>query len=173
MRPTTRITIPLLTVLIPALLFTACQRQDAPSTDTGTDTGNWLRGDARENFAAVEEQFGGFGVTMWEMGYRYMELYWAGLDENWEYAEHQLEEMEEALRRGLVRRPERTASALDFLEASLPAMHAAVESENLMEFREAFTVFTQSCNACHAREDHAYIRIAPPVLRMTPVRKGE
>jgi hypothetical protein len=165
-----RITFALVTILVPALLLSACKQQDAPSTDTG----NWLRGDARENFEAVEEQFGGFSVTMWEMGYRYMELYWAGLDENWEYAEHQLEEMEEAMRRGIIRRPEHAEAARTFLlEHALPRMHAVVENGDVHEFREEGAVLTQSCNACHTARDHAFIRIAPPVLRMTPVRLGE
>ena len=38
---------------------------------------------------------------MVETGYRYQELYWAGQDENWEYADYQLEKIKIAIENGL------------------------------------------------------------------------
>src|SRR5690606_13908388 len=142
--------------------------EDRPA-DSGSERVAWLSGDTDAKFETVEDQFGGFGVTMWEMGYRYIELYWAGQDENWDYAEHQPHELEAALQRGMVRRPERAASARPFLDEVVPAMHTAIASRNPAQFREAFVTFTQSCNACHAMEDHGYITVAPPTFRLSPV----
>ncbi len=160
-----------LPLLLAALIPVGCGQEEGPHPEAHEDHAAWLKGDTETKFTAVEEQLGGFGTTMWEMGYRYIELYWAGQDENPEYAEHQLHEMEEALERGLIRRPERAASARTFLENSIPAMRTAIASRDTVRFRKAFTAFTQSCNACHALEDHAYITVAPPTFRLSPVQR--
>jgi len=50
-------------------------------------------GTEQEKINTIEKQFRGFDNAMVETGYRYQELYWAGQDENWEYADYQLEKI--------------------------------------------------------------------------------
>lgn len=40
-------------------------------------------------------------MPMVEKGYRDQELYWAGQDENWDYADYQIEKIRKAIENGL------------------------------------------------------------------------
>src|SRR3990167_6171567 len=72
----------------------------------------WLNLPDNEKFKVIENQFRGFDKTMIEVGYRYNELYWAGVDQNWDSANYHLEKIEHTIKLGLERRPKRKASAL-------------------------------------------------------------
>lgn len=63
---------------------------------------------------------------MVETGYRYQELYWAGQDQNWEYADYQIEKIKIAIENGLERRPKRAKSAEHLLTYILPEMKKAL-----------------------------------------------
>ena len=133
--------------------------------------GNWIKGSPQQQIQAIERQFRGFDNAMFETGYRYQELYWAGQDENWEYAGYQLEKIETAIRNGLERRPKRTASAQHFLTRVLPEMKEAVESKDSAIFTEDFTNMTINCNNCHAMEKVPFFTVKIPTERQSPIRK--
>lgn len=154
-------------VLISVALL-ACQ-SPSESTDVLPD-GKWLEGSDQEKIHSIEKQFRGFGNTMWETGYRYQELYWAGMDKNWEYAEHQLEELAEAVEYGLVRRPKRAESAQYFLNQSIPQMEEAIEQKDSLVFFEEFKLLTESCNSCHAMEEMPFLKVQTPTQRQSPIR---
>ena len=59
--------------------------------------GEWVSGSDSEKIKAVERQFRGFDMAMVETGYRFQELYWAGSDENWDYADYQVEKLRKAI----------------------------------------------------------------------------
>ena len=159
----------LFTITIIAMLTFSCQTsQEEKSTAVGLD--GWLEGSTEEKFEEVAHQLGGFSRTMVEVGYRYSELYWAAMDENWPYAEHQIEHIIEAMEDGLKRRPLRAASAEEFMKETLPYMEALIEKEDKEEFLKGFQMLTSSCNACHAKEGESYIMIQPPLNRTSPVR---
>ena len=61
-----------------------------------------LAPDARP--AAIERQLRGFDTTMAEVAYRYTEMYWGGVDGNWDYAAHQAQNLTTAFTLGLERR---------------------------------------------------------------------
>ena len=48
----------------------------------------WIHGDSGQHWQTVEKHLRGLDVAMMEIGYRYAELYWAGMDSNWEYADY-------------------------------------------------------------------------------------
>lgn len=133
------------------------------------DDDSWLRGDANERFHTVAEHLRGFGPAMIEVGYRYVELYWAGHDENWGYAEHQLEEMVEVVDLALERRPERRESSEMFFYNSVRAMEEAVAARDRGMFMERFERFTTNCNACHVSEGVPFFRVAQPTFRLSPI----
>ncbi|EON79461.1 hypothetical protein ADIS_0028 [Lunatimonas lonarensis] len=141
-------------------------------TDTYSELGNngWLKGSDEEKMEEIAHQLGGFSRTMVEVSYRYSELYWAGEDQNWKYAEHQLEHLVEALEDGLTRRPVRATSSKDFLEKTVPSVEEAIASEDKAVFDEGFRTLTLGCNVCHAKEGEGFIRIQKPLVRSSPVR---
>lgn len=151
--------------------FFACQT-NTQTEEISTAVGHegWLEGTTEEKFEEVAHQLGGFSRTMVEVSYRYSELYWAGMDENWGYADHQVEHIIEAMEDGLKRRPERAESAESFMKESIPAIEELIKKENKEEFLKGFRALTSGCNACHAKEGESYIMIAEPEIRTSPVR---
>ncbi len=138
----------------------------APAASPAADT--WLRGSVDERFAQVARHLRGFDVAMVETGYRYGELYWAGRDGNWDHALYQLGKLETAVTNGVERRPKRAASART-LEEPVRAMKAVLEARDAAGFEPAFATLTARCNACHAAEQVAFIHIAAPTIRVSPV----
>ncbi|MFD2034828.1 hypothetical protein ACFSKL_08510 [Belliella marina] len=151
-------------------ILVSCQSVVTEDERTAVGSEGWLEGTSEEKFEEVAHHLGGFSRTMIEVSYRYSELYWAGMDENWGYAEHQVEHMIEAIEDGIKRRPTRAASAESFLKESLPAMEELIKKENKEEFIKGFRALTSGCNACHAKEGESFIKIAEPEIRTSPVR---
>ncbi len=160
-----------LTIVLMSLLMVNCAPGEGDSSEDITSVGRdgWLSGTTDEKFETVTNHFGGFARAMMEVNYRYVELFWAGEDENWDYAAYQLEEMEEALEDGFQRRPGRKASGEHFMEVVMPEMVSAIQSEDKRVFDEAFELFTLQCNSCHAMEDAAYIHVNKPEKRHTNI----
>ncbi len=69
------------------LLLGACLAAFACSSSSPrTSDATWLSADAEERRLQLERQLRGFDVAMMEVGHRYIDLYWAGRDANWETA---------------------------------------------------------------------------------------
>jgi hypothetical protein len=148
--------------------------QDArsASADTGTDQ-TWIEAAARaggerpEN--VIARQFRGLDVAMIEIEHRYVELYFAGQDRNWEYAEHQIEHMERAMDMAIERRPARAASARTYFYPALDRLEAVVEAQDADAFAAEFESFRQTCNACHVAEDEPAFVVQTPTARRTTI----
>jgi len=136
---------------------------------TSTSAEHWLTGSESERWENTARHFRGLDQAMVETGYRYTELYWAGQDQNWDYAQYQLDKMRLSLELALERRPKRQASAAVFLQQELPAMATALETRDIQAFRPAFQALTQSCNACHQREQVAFFQVQTPTQRLSPL----
>ena len=141
---------------------------DPGAAPAGSD--GWLTGSTQEKFETVAGQFRGFDHAMWEVGYRYSELHWAGEDENWEYAMYHAEKLRTAMEQGFERRPAREASAADFLGSDLPAVKEAIEEGDYELFNERMDVLTNSCNICHAMEEVPFMQVERPSVRATVMR---
>ena len=101
-------------ILLSIILLTlGCKSKDEKNIE-----GNWIKGDKQSQIETIEKQFRGFDMTMVETGYRYQELYWAGQDENWDYAQYQIEKIRKTLKNEFERRPKRAKSAEVFLNNS-------------------------------------------------------
>jgi len=103
------------------------------------------------------------------VSYRYAELYWSGIDENWEYAEYQREHIDEAMEQGFMRRPEREASSQQFISAALPEIEEVIQTGDKEKFLESFTRLTASCNTCHAMEEVAFMTVKIPEQRYSVI----
>ena len=145
-------------LVLAAIVFssTSCEQ------NRQNQNGNWIKGSEEEKWKMVEDQIGGFGVVMKEVVYRYEELFWAGKNQNWDYATHQLEEIQEALEKGIIRRPERKETTLVFLDSTIPAMLEAIQQKDTLLFSQTFERFRMECISCHIKEDHGYIKIITP-----------
>ena len=140
-------------------------------TDKETAQGDWIKGTETEQIKTIEKQFRGFDNAMVETGYRYQELYWAGQDQNWEYADYQLEKIKIAIENGLERRPKRAKSAEHFLSYTLPEMKKSIESKDKMIFNKNFQTMTINCNSCHTMEKVPFFNVQIPTERQSPIRK--
>jgi len=147
------------------LFLSACnQKQEAVQ-------GQWIKGNAKKKLETIESQFRGFDMAMVETGYRYQELFWAGQDQNWEYADYQLEKIQKAIENGLERRPRRAQSAQHFLTVTVPQMKEALNKRNKIIFNENFQLLTNSCVSCHAMEKVPFFTVKTPTERQSPIRK--
>lgn len=156
-------------LLIISFLLNGCPGHTHDDQPAGPD--GWLTGDSHEKFDKLAAQLGGFSAAMQEVGYRYIELYWAGSDANWDYASYQAAKIGSAIEDGIERRPARAESASRFLNSDLPAMQDAIDAHDRDTFMQAFNAFTQSCNTCHGAEDVPFIAIELPGERISPVRR--
>lgn len=154
-------------ILIVTLGLFGCNQQ----TDKETTQGDWIRGTETEQIKTIEKQFRGFDNAMVETGYRYQELYWGGQDQNWEYADYQLEKIKIAIENGLERRPKRAKSAEHFLNYVLPEMKKSVESKDTAVFSKGFQTMTINCNSCHEIEKAPFFSVQIPTNRQSPIKK--
>jgi len=121
-----------------------------PSKSAGPD--GWLTGNANEKFDTLAKQQRGLDQAMWEIGYRFRELAWAGEKQDWTYAVYQVEKIRLTLEQGVARRPKRAANAQLFLEEGVAPMLRALEQNPSENFPDAMQQFTTACLVCHARE---------------------
>ncbi|WP_211231619.1 hypothetical protein [Eisenibacter elegans] len=149
-------------------LLVSCQ-----NNQTTLPQGEWITGNPETQIQTIERQFRGFDHAMVETGYRYQELHWAGEDQNWDYAQYQIEKINLTLKQGFERRPLRQASAETFMTIGLPAVEKAIAAKDTAVFREEMRNLTLQCNACHAMEKVAFFHVALPEKRISPIRKPQ
>ncbi len=142
------------------------------SSSPRTHDATWLAAEQGERLLQLERHLRGFDVAMLEVGHRYIDLYWAGQDANWDAAAYELQKMRLAIENGLERRPKRALSAEPFLAGPLPAMDEAASARDPQLFAARFRDLTAGCNACHAREQVPFFEIRPPQSRVSPVHRG-
>ena len=131
---------------------------------------SWLRGTTDQRLETVAKQLRGLDVAMVEIGYRYEELYWAGEDENWEYAAYQIQKIRLALDNALVRRPKREKSTKAIFDPVLTEIEGVLELRDSERFSEQFEALTAACNICHAVEQVPTFRVVSPEQRHSPIR---
>lgn len=150
---------------ITVLSLAACSQKEPEAQ------GEWIKGGQEEQLKTIEKHFRGFDMAMVETGYRYQELFWAGQDGNWEYADYQLGKIKLAVENGLERRPKRAASATQFLNTALPQMQTAINSKDTAIFNSNFKALTVSCNSCHTMEKVPFFTVKAPVTRQSAIKK--
>jgi len=138
-------------------------------TFAATAASHWLVGDDEQKLTTIEKQFRGFDVAMAEVGYRYQELYWAGVGQNWPYAEYQLSKIRKTIKNAIQRRPKRAKSADFFLSYAIPRIEQAIKNKKQSQFSSEFSQFTNECNACHVRENMAFVHVVEPSHRPAPL----
>lgn len=129
----------------------------------------WLEGSEQNKFRMVEKQFSDLAITMMRIGYRYNELFFAGQDENWEFAKYQTRHMKRELQNGLIRSPNRAAIAAPFIDMTVANMLKAIDKADKKGFMQSFDEMTQACNACHVAEKKSFFSVRQPTRRRSPI----
>jgi len=163
--------LPLLTagIALVALVLAALAWRQAHAA-AGPAAGDWLKPAPEEKVRQLERHLRGTDIAMWEIGYRFTELFYAGEDANWDYARYQAEKIDLALRLALERRPKRAQSAQPFLNSDLPAVQQAIEARDASRFREAMERLRAGCVRCHTDEKLPFFTVELPQRRISPVR---
>jgi hypothetical protein len=121
---------------------------------------NWLLDakDDQERFRRIQIYAGGTHEQMWQIGYRYQQVYQAIIDENWELGLHHWGKLRDVLNVALMKRPNRTpnAEAL-FLDSTWKRLEDAFESGEPAAIRETFLMERGTCMACHVAEQMPFL----------------
>ena len=109
----------------------------------------------------------GLHSLMNETMHRHSSLWFAGVAGNWELAYYQHHELEEIFEKIKELYPEYDGEPIATLIGTMtnPAMEEmeeAIEAQNPVRFRQAFTNLTASCNSCHESTNRQMIRIIEP-----------
>jgi hypothetical protein len=144
--------------------------RQAHAAPAGPAAGDWLKAAPEERVRQLEKHLRGTDVAMWEIGYRFTELFYAGEDGNWDYAKYQAEKIDLALRLALERRPKRAPSAQPFLNNDLPAVQKAIASRDSPAFRDSIERLRAGCVRCHTDEKLPFFTVELPERRVSPVR---
>jgi hypothetical protein len=108
--------------------------------------------------------------SMVEKGYRFSELYFAGRDGNWKYAELQAGKLNQIVQIMAQRNPKRAETAAEFLDEDMPRLLDAIVTEDGRAFDRALQELLEACNTCHRNDNADYIHVVVPDQRFAPVR---
>lgn len=121
---------------------------------------HWLL-DARdddERFRRLEIYAGGTDQQMWQIGYRYEEVYQAIIDQHWELGTHHWGKLRTVFNVALMKRPNRTPNAETmFLDDTWQLLAAALEAGDAAAARTAFLRERQACLSCHVAEGYEFV----------------
>jgi cytochrome c556 len=133
--------------------------------------GGWLKSLPQEKqIEAIDRQLRGFDMAMFEVNYRYTEMYFAGIEGNWDYALYTGEKIAWAVQNGFERRPKRRANAEElFFKEAYPKVLDAIRKKDIALFKERVDVLRNACNACHTAEKVGFIQVGSPSIKQTPL----
>jgi hypothetical protein len=125
---------------------------------------NWLLDavDDEERFRRIQIYAGGTYEQMWQIGYRYEQVYHAIVDENWELGLHHWGKLRDVFNVALMKRPNRTPNAeAMFLDADWGRLESALQSGEAEQARRIFLQEREICMACHVAEAMPFLNDSP------------
>lgn len=163
-----------------AFLMMSVQAQDASSSRNeprlpkgvrGLEAGqakqpsaNWLLDakDDQERFRRIQIYAGGTYEQMWQIGYRYQQVYHAIVDRNWELGAYHWGKLRDVLNVALMKRPNRTPNAeAMFLDRTWKQLDDALQARNSKEAESGFLAQRGACMACHVAEGMPFLNDTP------------
>ncbi len=99
----------------------------------------------------------GASTLMLQMEERYRNLYWSAKQKKWEFAEYQIEEMQDLIQTLMITRPKRKKTALKFFQTAFKHFPVALKKQNWSYFENSFEYMRKQCMTCHVENDHAFI----------------
>lgn len=131
---------------------------------TKPPSANWLLDakDDAERFRRIQIYAGGTYEQMWQIGYRYEQVYHAIVDENWELGLHHWTKLRDVFNVALMKRPNRTPNAeAMFLDTAWKQLDDALKTKNAEQARQAFLTERATCMACHTAEKMPFLNDTP------------
>lgn len=131
---------------------------------TKPPSANWLLDakDDQERFRRIQIFAGGTYEQMWQVGYRYQQVYHAIIDQNWELALHHWTKLRDVFNVALMKRPNRTPNAeAMFLDTAWKQLENALQAKDAENARQAFLTERSTCMACHIAEKMPFLNDTP------------
>jgi hypothetical protein len=132
-------------------------------------SGSWLL-DARtdeERFRRLQVYSGGTDQQMWQMGYRYEQVYHAIVDQNWQLGAYHWGKLRDVFNVALMKRPNRTPNAeAMFLNNEWRLLDEALKAGDAGAVQKTFLAERQACIACHVAEGMSFLN-QTPIFRST------
>ncbi len=125
---------------------------------------NWLleAKDDEQRFQRIQIYAGGTYEQMWQIGYRYEQVYRAIIDENWELASHHWKKLRSVFDVALIKRPRRTPNAeVMFLDTMWAQFEEALQGGDTEDIRQTFLTEREACIACHVAEKMPFLNDTP------------
>lgn len=122
---------------------------------------NWLldANDDTERFRRLQVVMSGTDIPMWEITYRYEELYTAIQKNNWEMGVYHWDKLRDRMNAAAMKRPGRTQNIEGmFLESGVwQSMRDALTSKSPERMRSEFQTVREVCMACHVAENVGFL----------------
>jgi hypothetical protein len=133
----------------------------ALASQTKPPSNNWLldANNDSERFRRLQVVLGGTDISMWELTYRYEELYAAIVKNNWEMGVYHWDKLRDRMNAASMKRPARTQNMEGmFLESGVwQSMRDALTSKSPKRMREEFQTVREMCMACHVAEKVGFL----------------
>jgi hypothetical protein len=92
----------------------------------------------------------GFGEFMSNIQVHHAKLWFAVKNQNWELADFEMHEIDEAIDDIKIYQPEREESKqVDMLKPALDAVNDAIQKKDSILFNSSYLLLTNTCNNCH------------------------
>jgi hypothetical protein len=128
---------------------------------TKPPSNNWLldANDDAERFRRLQVVMSGTDIPMWEIGYRYEELYVAIQKNNPEMGIYHWDKLRDRMNVSGMKRPARTQNIEGmFLESGVwQSMRDALTSKSPERMRSEFKTVREVCMACHVAENLGFL----------------
>jgi hypothetical protein len=166
-RITTHALVALVSLTLSVALYHFAHAQTAkpevPTADKGVSRDWLLDADTdRERFKRLQAYIRGYGQSMAEIGQRYLAVYQALEDRNFELASYHWDKIAVAMRSGVMVSPARKAnSEVLFLAKTHGDTAQALKSKDPTKAWEGFAQGRQACLGCHDAEKVGYMNNQP------------
>ena len=125
---------------------------------------DWLLNapDDATRFKLLQQYLRGFDQPMWEVGERYLSIYDALGDKNFELAEYHWDKIKATIVNGYLKRPKRQENSdAMFVKGIWDDVNKAFLSKDPAKAWGAFELTRQSCMSCHDAEKVAFMNNQP------------
>jgi hypothetical protein len=105
----------------------------------------------------------GFGDFMGSIQTHHAKLWFAGQNENWDLADFEIHELEEAIEDIQEYHAGRKETELiGMIIPALDSVEDAIEKKDPDAFKRNYNLLTNTCNTCHHKSDHGFVVIKIP-----------
>ena len=105
----------------------------------------------------------GIGDIMMGIQEHHAKLWFAGINRNWKLGEFELDEIEENVEKIEALYPHDSRSQkLSMIDEPLDSLRASIEAHKMKQFKNRFSVLTQTCNNCHRENGYEFNVIKIP-----------